>query len=178
MSCDDMRNNARNSPVLLMALRNKKDEPLCEDDRLPAIGQQRWQRRAAVFVLLFLAGFILLNTLLRSHGAHAAEPRSIEWFIMHNQERAAMLGCDLKEIECNNAIRADRLIAAADAQLAVQKGDLGVGSTKSPLFYDAFPIARRQTLRDCANPSAVPQLFRSSEIECRAARISAARNGG
>jgi hypothetical protein len=136
-----------------------------------------------VLVARALMGITLvLAVLLVGTVAHATEPRSVEWFIMHNQERVAMRYCDIgrmltkADLDCANAHKAIDLMHAADAQLAVQKGDLGEGSIYSPLYFDAWPIARRDTLLDCANPGR--KRLPPTEAECRAARISSARNGG
>lgn len=110
--------------------------------------------------------------------AYAESPRSTDYFIAHADERAAIVrNCDPRfvhttaEIECYNARKAVDEVAAQANSFQRQKSQFNnPGSIYSPLYYDAFPLARAMMLRECASP---PATFPPNKLACQAASTSA-----
>jgi hypothetical protein len=113
-------------------------------------------------------GLLLISA---AGSAQAQQPRSVEYFIMHNAERQQMhRSCSggivqpLAHAECINAQQADYYIYAAQAQ----QHDKQIGNfLEDPHYYAEHPLARMQALRECVTPSSA---LRYTAAECQAAR--------
>jgi hypothetical protein len=106
-------------------------------------------------------------------------PGTVAYFIMHTAERQAMdRQCALRTgrpRECQAAQKADEYVSLAAAKQRVAAGRFGQGSVDSPLYYDNWPIARANVLRECAHPTTPENpLFEPTKSMCQAAQASAA----
>lgn len=120
---------------------------------------------------------IALSLMAVTASAQAQQPRSVEYFIMHNDARMQMerhcsggIVSPLVDAECINAHQAGHWMLLAAAQQRVNQGRHGLGDDESPLYYDANPWARVMVLKECVQPSSA---IRPTAAACQAARISA-----
>lgn len=100
------------------------------------------------------------------------QPRSVEYFITHNADRMQMEKICARGfyLECPNVQAAEHYMLLAENQKQANRGRLGAGSVDSPLYFNANPVAREMTLRECVHPTS---WIRPDAVECQAARISA-----
>jgi hypothetical protein len=114
---------------------------------------------------------IIVGLSLLAASAQAQQPRSVEYFIMHNDARVQVertcfggVGQPLHEAECINAHQADQYLYAAAAQ---QNAKRILNFLEDPQYYAEHPLSRMMVTKDCLHPASA---LHYTDAVCQAAR--------